>query len=536
MGLFDNFPYTNFHELNLDWMLDELKKAIIKFGKQYEDVEAWRQQYAQDFQDLVDYVDNYFENLNVDEEVTAKVNETVAEMVADGSIEAIIAQHLAESQVMDLAPVLYTAETAGRQTVNDDPSLRTSFMQACASDGNNIYQILMRNDPEREGPGLIKVFNRASHQRVGDGWHSINYVGHGNGADWYEGKLYIATGGSTITIVDTATWEESSVDVVDRNSAPQSLGSISIDNDGTMYGRNSGQYFTIDYSADPYVATPVSSITSWWDNSAYQSGCVRDGYAYEAGINPSCVYKIHVATGQLIHIYPIDRYVDLYCVGEVETVCADRSGRFFVGSCAYIGYGNYNFAGVFEANFTHNVAPRRRYSGGSILNIGAMYTGGDVTEGLPDGSESKPWPVLSMAVAALYSPIAREFGTFTIQLGANAGESLYLRNTSVVINGNGYSVQCVYAQNCDIAISNMKIAHSHKSGQPTTRSAQFINCRVEIDDMDCSQSLAAADYTYQFNMCQANIYNINLTDALQSIGMYRTQHIEDNATAAYIAT
>ena len=26
MGVFDNFPYTNFHDLNLDWLLQAFKK------------------------------------------------------------------------------------------------------------------------------------------------------------------------------------------------------------------------------------------------------------------------------------------------------------------------------------------------------------------------------------------------------------------------------------------------------------------------------------------------------------------------------
>jgi hypothetical protein len=26
MGMFDHFPYTNFHELNLDWILQALKE------------------------------------------------------------------------------------------------------------------------------------------------------------------------------------------------------------------------------------------------------------------------------------------------------------------------------------------------------------------------------------------------------------------------------------------------------------------------------------------------------------------------------
>ena len=27
MGLFDQFPYTNFHELNLDWILGQMKNV-----------------------------------------------------------------------------------------------------------------------------------------------------------------------------------------------------------------------------------------------------------------------------------------------------------------------------------------------------------------------------------------------------------------------------------------------------------------------------------------------------------------------------
>ena len=29
MALFENFPYTNLHELNLDWLIDELKKLEL---------------------------------------------------------------------------------------------------------------------------------------------------------------------------------------------------------------------------------------------------------------------------------------------------------------------------------------------------------------------------------------------------------------------------------------------------------------------------------------------------------------------------
>lgn len=32
MGFFDRFPYTNIHELNLDWLLAEMKKLNAAFA------------------------------------------------------------------------------------------------------------------------------------------------------------------------------------------------------------------------------------------------------------------------------------------------------------------------------------------------------------------------------------------------------------------------------------------------------------------------------------------------------------------------
>ena len=33
MPVFENFPYTNFHELNLDWLLNKVKELEEKIGE-----------------------------------------------------------------------------------------------------------------------------------------------------------------------------------------------------------------------------------------------------------------------------------------------------------------------------------------------------------------------------------------------------------------------------------------------------------------------------------------------------------------------
>lgn len=75
MPFTNRYPYTDFHELNLDWFLEEFKKVM--------DNNATLEQTVQQF---TDFVTNYFDNLNVQEEVNLKLNE----MAADGTLSALI--------------------------------------------------------------------------------------------------------------------------------------------------------------------------------------------------------------------------------------------------------------------------------------------------------------------------------------------------------------------------------------------------------------------------------------------------------------
>lgn len=75
MGLFENFPYTNFHEINLD--------QIIKIMRQMQD--EW-QQVKNDWDSMLDFINNYFDNLDVSEEVL----QALQTMAGDGELNTII--------------------------------------------------------------------------------------------------------------------------------------------------------------------------------------------------------------------------------------------------------------------------------------------------------------------------------------------------------------------------------------------------------------------------------------------------------------
>lgn len=82
MGLFEQFPYTNFHDLNLDWflktfkdLLDEWERQRVKFHDM-EDAFAAMQQ----------WVTHYFDNLDIQQEINDKLDE----MAHDGTLASVL--------------------------------------------------------------------------------------------------------------------------------------------------------------------------------------------------------------------------------------------------------------------------------------------------------------------------------------------------------------------------------------------------------------------------------------------------------------
>lgn len=90
MGLFEHFPYTNFHELNLDWLLTKMKELAADVSTAEDKMLALET----GLKELREYVDSL--------DLTDEVREVMDEWLANGTIEEIIGQYIKQA---NLAPV-----------------------------------------------------------------------------------------------------------------------------------------------------------------------------------------------------------------------------------------------------------------------------------------------------------------------------------------------------------------------------------------------------------------------------------------------
>lgn len=85
-NFFNKYPYTDFHELNLDWILEQIKRIITEWA---ETITEWHG-IENEFADLKNYVEHYFEDPHFQEAVNAALQDMYDAGLLDDVFGAII--------------------------------------------------------------------------------------------------------------------------------------------------------------------------------------------------------------------------------------------------------------------------------------------------------------------------------------------------------------------------------------------------------------------------------------------------------------
>lgn len=126
MSIFNEFPYTNFHDMNLDWIIAKVKELAEEWARYYTEWNNWKDSMIDDWDEyqnnlnaawksMQDYINNYFDNLDVQDEI----NNKIGDMIDQGAFQAIIQPYippqvsawLAANITQPTAPVIDTSLT-----------------------------------------------------------------------------------------------------------------------------------------------------------------------------------------------------------------------------------------------------------------------------------------------------------------------------------------------------------------------------------------------------------------------------------------
>lgn len=382
MGVFTHWPYTNLHELNLDFILQELKKAI----------EEWTRA-EQEFINLEDavaslkkYVDTYFKNLNVSEEINSKLEDMLASGELDSVFEAVLARqkgsYIAINRIFNESQVTDRYEDAPSKywVINGSASDGNTLVIAYTSskNGNNNYVTMRKYDTN---------FNIVQEKLV--------EVNHCNDMCYYDGKLYCTgyDGGNPADTLKIVDYETLTV-----------LETKYLGNPFMCIGYYDGYFYTsqgadlIKYDLEFNVVESMILETPQGVRSPAKYGLeIHEGNIYLGMGFPNSI-ECYTLAGQLINVYNIGYQSGDYPIVEAESLCY-FDNQFMLLSTGYPGWNSENiYNQIFTIDFKHGTNNGLYTPHPNINGTVNLYVDANSTSKNPDGTQARPYTEINVAV------------------------------------------------------------------------------------------------------------------------------------------
>lgn len=401
MGFWDIYPQTDFHELNLDWLLRQWRAFLANNDDLRKDLTTLEAK----VDSFIEYVDNYFDNLDITEEV----RQILYEMSEDGTLGEAIRNYFEKaltSNDMDIQPLYHYVIRDGR----DGSGVTYPVYQSLTATPYNTLITVSNDETLTNDNCMLREIDIDSGNIIRT---AIIPGGHANGLTFANDKLYVCWMSSVSTGEDTdliSVIDYSTFTLIEYLNAGHNISGICYDPDNSRFyckGIRSGDVYPIYMYDDNFTA--IGSFTLDMSDAPEmvmnQDISYYNGMICGTGAFPSGFRFYDVDTKKLVKVYNPDQRIGVGVpFNEPETIEIAPNGNFY--ACAFARLDNhYSYNVIAKVNFQKNVydgyIKNNRYSGN--LDI---YVDGDYTGIIMDGSEDFPFSHIGLAVAVLQSKTA----------------------------------------------------------------------------------------------------------------------------------
>ena len=298
----ENNPYIpgDPYSYDLKWMVQQIKK----WAAAYESLEAAFKALSENFDDLKKYVDSFFDDLDVQEEINNKLDE----MMADGTLASIINQALELHnwqreatlcrKMRFLDPFGYTNTT------------RTLYGQSCTF-GNSLFYVCGSFNSNADQS--ISVYN-ASGTLVDQAFYTT--LGHANDIHYDQGYLYVATGTDIVKINAS----DLSIDSVITITGVSTVPAVTGDGAGILYifgVTTSPMQGVVKYDIANATEELILDNIDFANNAA-QGICYHNGKLFLSYVQGNQIYQLDLSTGLLDYVFNIPQTDGWFYVMEPE--------------------------------------------------------------------------------------------------------------------------------------------------------------------------------------------------------------------------
>jgi len=385
-------------------MYAKVQCLVRMFNKLSKETKETVDEYIAKFVELKDFVDTYFENLDVQEEINNKLDA----MAEDGTLQSLIYEAINVPQGMS-----FNLKRIGRKLFEgtlDNETGKAMSMQGGVLIGDNLVAYVLWDSYNALNVNSVIVQNIVTGEIIRTADYNFGWC---NSVAYYDGKLYIAVRGTTDDGVSTnngiiKVLNVGTLALVDTITMPFNVNAIYHNEDGFyLLQESSGNIYLYDNTLTSAIKTIEID-----DVNYHQNICVDSAYIYlltSRAINSLQLFDKE--TGNLIRAYNVPKFGGRFAVGELQWIDKDGEDIIIGSDCNNLIHG---IAQFFKGNLKNNVTTNE------FVNFYAqtVYCNSETDNYDADGSSVKPF-------TEIY-------------------ETQFIDIPNIVVNGNNKSYKYVY--------------------------------------------------------------------------------------------